>query len=157
MEDQVFLGKTASFICSCRYSINWQVFLEKEPCSKACHPCQLLNKENCSGTVQTGQRMVNTSEHRREGRLVQPSHEPQVKLAELGKTCGGKLVHCTHEQVKLPKNLSRKTWSRVRGLDVSSEGFSLTKGLPPSSKLTALDLAVRRISAVHQPCIFRCR
>ena len=53
-------------------------------------------------------------ELRRQGERVRPyTRANKTYQGEL--SCGGKLVHCTHEQVKLTRNLSRKTWSCVRG------------------------------------------
>ena len=45
-------------------------------------------------------------------KLVQP-YTRANKVCQ-GKPAEKKLVHCTHEQVKLPRKLSRKTWWCVR-------------------------------------------
>ena len=49
-----------------------------------------------------------------QGKVVQ-LYAQAIKTCQ-GKLLGKKLVHRTHEQGKLPRNLSRKTWSSVRDL-----------------------------------------
>ena len=46
-------------------------------------------------------------EYRRQEKFYHAAvHTSKQNLSR--KSCGGQLVHCTHEQVKLPRNLSRK-------------------------------------------------
>ena len=97
------------------HSINWQVFPWQEALFKS-WSCQLLNNKNCS-CVRPARKTLSIQENVRtsSSRKTCPAvHASKQNLSR--KCCGEKLVHCTHEQVKLPRNLSRKTWLCVRGL-----------------------------------------
>ena len=102
-------------------SFPWQGVLFKS------RSCQFLNKAPCQGKTRVN--LCRTHEQikllvKETSRLCggfksrKTSSAAYTRAIETcqGKLLGEKLVHRTHEQGKLPRKLSRKTWSSVRGL-----------------------------------------
>ena len=97
------------------HSINWHwsFSLKRNLGSKAGH-ATFSTRKRCVRPARKTCPFKQMCEHRRQGKLVQPyTRANKTYQGEL--ICRKKLVHCTHEQVKLTRNLSRKTWSCVRG------------------------------------------